>query len=119
MVGWEVTELCDAEVENLNAKAVPRERVYRDWTPADLEDGVSERILEKNRKIEVAMRKASAWPYVYINLVVVTDELAITKSMAEALAKKFYALEADHIREAYLLLSYLGESEGCPCIQVR
>jgi hypothetical protein len=119
MVGWEVTELCDAEVENLNAKAVPRERVYRDWTPADLEDGVSERILEKNRKIEVAKRKAPAWPYGCVNVVVVTDEIAITKSMAEALANKFGTLKADHIQQAYLLLSYLGESEGCPCIQVR
>jgi hypothetical protein len=119
MVGWEVTELCDAEVENFNANAAPREWVYRDWTPADLEVGVRERILEKNRKIEVAKRKTPPWPYFYVNVVVVTDEIAITKFMAEKLVMKFSTLEADHIQQAYLLLSYLGESEGCPCIQVR
>ena len=120
LVGWEVTGIYDQDVERINAQAQTiKEMFYRDWTEEDLMAKITRLIHEKDAKIANMRAKRSDWPYAYVNLVIVTDELAIPTKMAESMRDRFVGVEAENIKEAYLLLGYDPNIQRRPCIRIR
>ena len=120
LVGWEETGLYDQTVERINAKAKTiRKRFYRDWNEEDLVAEITRMIREKDAKIARARAKRSDWHYAYVNLVIPTDELAISTDMAESMRDRFVGVEVKNIKGAYLLLSYDPRVQKRPCIRLR
>jgi hypothetical protein len=120
LVGLEITGIYDQDMERINAQAQTiKEMVYRDWTEDDLVAEITRMIKEKDSKIANARAKRSDWPYAYVNLVIVTDELAIPTEMAESMKDRFVGVEATNIKDAYLLLGYDPNIQRRPCIRIR
>ena len=120
LVGWEETGLYDQAVERINAKAKTiRERVYRGWNEEDLVAEITRMIRGKDAKITRARAKRSDWPYAYVNLVIPTDELAISTEMGESMRDRFVGIETTNIKETYLLLSYDPNIQRRPWVRLR
>jgi hypothetical protein len=113
-----VTGLYDQEVEEKNARPETKGRFYRDWTEEDLVAEIARTIKMKDKKIAKKKAESPAWPFAYVNLVIPTDELAITREMVNSLQGRFHALEVTHLKETYLLLSYDPGTTDHPCIRV-
>jgi hypothetical protein len=117
-IGWEETGLYDQDVEkhNANAKSVI-DSVYRDWTEEELVAEIARTIEVKDKKIAEERTRRSDWPFVCVNLVITTDELAITREMAESMRDRFSTLQVNHLKEVYLLLSYDPGTKDRPCFR--
>jgi hypothetical protein len=120
LVGWEVTGFYDPEVEETNAKAkTVKDMVFRYWTEEELEAKIANTIKVKDSKIAKMRAENSNWPFANVNLVIPTDEISITREMAESMQGRFCTLEANNLNEVYLLLSYDPAIKGRPLIQIR
>lgn len=120
LVGWEVVGLCDQEVEKHNARATTiKDMVYRDWTQEELVAEIARTIKVKDAKIAKKKSESPEWPFACVHLVIPTDEDAFTREMAESMRNQFSTLQADNIKEAYLLLSYDPSIGKCPLVRIR
>jgi len=120
LVGWEVTGLYDPKVEETNAEAkTVKDMVYRYWNDEDLVMQIARTIIRKDMKIARKKAEYSNWPFANVNLVIPTDELTITREMAESMQGRFWTLEANNLNEVYLLLSYDPAIKDRPLIQIR
>ena len=120
LVGWEVTGLYDPKVEETNAEAkTVKDMVYRYWNDEDLVMAIARTIIRKDMKIARKKAEYSNWPFANVNLVIPTDELTITREMAESMQGRFWTLEANNLNEVYLLLSYDPAIKDRPLIQIR
>lgn len=119
LVGWEVTGLYDPEVEtNAGAKTV-KDMVFRYWTEEELVAKIARTITVKDSKIAKRRAENSTWPFANVNLVIPTEEITITREMADSMQGRFCTLEANNLNEVYLLLSYDPAIKGRPLIQIR
>ena len=119
LVGWEVTGLYDPEVEtNAGAKPV-KDMVFRYWTEEELVAKIARTITVKDSKIAKRRAENSTWPFTNVNLVIPTDEITITREMADSMQGRFCTLDANNLNEVYLLLSYDPAIKGRPLIQIR
>ena len=120
LVGWEVTGLYDEEVEkqNANAKTV-KDIVFRDWAEEDLVAAIARTIKGKDSKICAGQARNPGWPFARVNLIIATDELAVTRDMASSMQGRFSTLEVNHLMEVYLLLSYDPAIKERPLVQIR
>lgn len=112
--------LYDPEVEETNAgaKAV-KDMVFRYWTEEELVAKIARLIKVKDSKIAKMRAENSTWPFANVNLVIPTDEITITREMADSMQGRFCTLEANNLNEVYLLLSYNPAIKGRPLIQIR
>jgi hypothetical protein len=120
LVGWEVTGLYDPEVGETNAEAkTVKDMVLRYWTEEELVAKIARTIKVKDSKIAMMRAENSAWPFANVNLVIPTDEITITREMADSMQGRFCTLEANNLNEIYLLLSYDPAIKRRPLIQIR
>jgi hypothetical protein len=120
LVGWEVTGLYDEKVEEHNSNAkTGKVMVFRYWTEEELEAKIASMIKVKDSKIAKKIAENSNWPYANVNLVIPTDELTITREMAESMQGRFRIFEANNLNEVYLLLSYDPAIKDRPLVQIR
>jgi len=120
LVGWEVTGLCDPEVEETNAEAnAVKGMVFRYWTEEELVAKIARTIKVKDSNIAKTRAENSTWPFANVNLVIPTDEITVTREMADSMQGRFCTLEANNLDEIYLLLSYDPAIKGRPLIQIR
>ena len=105
LVGWEVTGLYDQEAEKHNAEAkTVKDMVCRDWTEKELVAEIARTIKVKDKKIGAGKVCNQEWPFVCVNIVITTDELLITREMADSMQGRFSTLDTIHLKEVYLLL---------------
>jgi hypothetical protein len=120
LVGWEVTGLYDPEVEETNAGASTiKDVVFRYWTEEELVEKIARTITVRDSKIAKKRAENSTWPFANVNLVIPTEEITITREMADSMQGRFCTLEANNLHEVYLLLSYDPVIKGRPLIQIR
>ena len=120
LVGWEVTGLYDEKVEEHNSNAkTGKVMVFRYWTEEELEAKIASTIKGKDSKIAKKRAENSNWPFANVNLVIPTDELTITREMAESMQGRFCILDANNLNEVYLLLSYDPAIKDRPLVQIR
>ena len=120
LVGWEVIGLYDPEVEETNVGAkTAKDMVFRYWTEEELVAKIARMIKVKDSKIAKMRAENSTWPFANVNLVIPTDEITITREMADSMQGRFCTLEANNLNEVYLLLSYDPAIKGRPLIQIR
>ena len=92
LVGWEVTGLYDPEVEtNAGAKTV-KDMVFRYWTEEELVAKIARTITVKDSKIAKRRAENSTWPFANVNLVIPTEEITITREMADSMQGRFCTL---------------------------
>jgi hypothetical protein len=120
LVGWEVTGLYDKKVEkhNSGAKTI-KDMKYRDWNEEALVAEITRTIEVKDKKIAKMRAENTNWPFASLNLVIPTDELTITRAMADSMQGRFSTLEANNLNEVYLLLSYDPSIEKRPLVRIR
>jgi len=120
LVGWEVTGLYDKEVENHNANAkTVKDIVYRDWTEDELVAAIARTITGKDSKIGAGKARNPGWAFDCVNLLITTDELAVTRDMASSMQGRFSTLKVSNLMDIYLLLSYDPGIKERPLIQIR
>jgi hypothetical protein len=120
LVGWEVTGLYDPEVGETNAEAkTVKDMVLRYWTEEELVAKIARTIKVKDSKIAKMRAEDSTWPFANVNLIIPTDEITVTREMADSMQGRFCTLEANNLNEIYLLLSYDPAIKGRPLIQIR
>jgi len=54
-----------------------------------------------------------------VNLLITTDEFAITREMADSMPGRVGTLEANNLDEGHLLLSYDPAIKECPLVRIR
>jgi hypothetical protein len=120
LVGWEVTGLYDKKVEkhNSGAKTI-KDMKYRDWNEEDLVAEIARTIKVKDKKIAKKKAEDTNWPFASVNLVIPTDELTITRAMADSMQGRFRSFETNNLNEVYLLLSYDPSIEKRPLVRIR
>jgi hypothetical protein len=120
LVGWEVTGLYDPEVEETNAEAnTVKGMVFRYWTEEELVAKIARTIKVKDSNIAKMRAGNTTWPFANVNLVIPTDEITVTREMADSMQGRFCTLEANNLDEIYLLLAYDPAIKGRPLIQIR
>ena len=120
LIGWEVTGLYDPEVEETNAEAKTfKDMVCQYSTEEELIAKIALTIMGKDSKIAKMRAENSNWPFVNVNLVIPTDELSITRVIADSMQGRFSTLEANNLNEVYLLLSYDPAIKERPLVQIR
>jgi len=120
LVGWEVTGLYDQEVEETNAEVkTVKDMVYRDWTEEELVAEITRTIKVKDKKIGEGKARNRGWSFVCVNLIITTDELLLTREMADSMQDRFSTLDTVHLKEVYLLLSYDPRTQDCPCVRIK
>jgi hypothetical protein len=96
LVGWEVAGLYDPEVGETNAEAkTVKDMVLRYWTEEELVAKIALTIKVKDSKIAKMRAEDSTWPFANVNLIIPTDEITVTREMADSMQGRFSILRSE------------------------
>ena len=110
LVGFEVRELVDQEVIELNEKG---KEVYRNWTTSEVIHELQKIIKEKDIKSYLG------GPYEKLILVIPTAEPVLTPLQLKPFLDIHVFDETNKLQEAYLLFQYDSATKGYPYIKLR
>lgn len=106
------------EETNAGARTI-KDMVFRYWTEEELVEKIARTITVRDSKIAKKRAENNTWSFANVNLVIPTEEITITREMADSMQGRFCTLEANNLNEIYLLLSYDPAINGRPLIQIR
>jgi hypothetical protein len=110
LIGFEVRELVDQKVVELNEKG---KEVYREWTTSEVIHELQKIILEKDIKDYIG------GPYEKLILVIPTAEPVLTHIQLKTVLDTHIFNKTKKLQEAYLLFQYDPAIKGYPYIQLR
>jgi len=110
LVGFEVRELVDQEVVELNKRGIA---VYRDWTDSDVIDVIETILQEKDSKNYIG------GPYEKLVLVVHTAESDLTHRELRPVLNSHAFTQTKKLHQVYVLFPYDPETKRYPYIQLK
>ena len=110
LVGFEVRELVDREVVELNERG---HSVYRYWTDSEVIEELQKIIKEKD------LKKYIGGPYEKLILVIPTDEPVLALRKLKPILDRHDFDQPKQLHEAYLIFSYDSGTQGYPHIRLR